>query len=162
MELLNPSVGLLFWTTIIFVAIVVLLKKMAWGPITTALRERENSIAEALEAAEKARIDMADLKSANEKILNEAKAERSKILSEANDVKTSIITEAKDKASEEAGKIIDNAKVEIENQKNLALTQIKDQVATLSLEIAEKILREQLGTQESQEKHIENLLQETH
>ena len=160
MELLTPSVGLIFWTGIIFVTLLIVLRATAWKPVVKALKDREDSITDALKSAEYARSEMANLKTENEQILNEARAERTLIIKEANNVKETIITEAKDKAKVEAEKMIEGAKIEINNQKNAALIDVKNQVAHLSLEVAEKILREQLATQEAQEKHIESLLEE--
>jgi len=160
MELLTPSVGLIFWTGLIFVTLLIVLRATAWKPVTKALKDREDSITSALESAEAARNEMANLKAENEVILNQAREERSKIIKEANDVKQNIITEAKEKARSEAEKMIENAKTEIDNQKNAAMIEVKNQVANLSLNVAEKILREQLASQDAQEKHIESLLEE--
>lgn len=139
--LITPEPGLFIWSVVIFLIFFLLLRKLAWKPITEALAKREESIAQALQEAEKARQEMANLKSDNEKLLNEAKLEREKILKEAREMKESIIAEARENAKIEGDRMIQKAKEAIESEKNIALQQVKQQVAELSVEIAEKIIR---------------------
>jgi len=156
MELVTPGFGLLFWTTLSFLIVLFLLKKMAWKPILEALKERENSISEALKAADKAKMDMARLKADNDKLLNEARAERDSMLKEARDTRNKIIEEAKTQAKTEADKLIVSAQASIESQKNAAIAELKNQVAEMSLTIAEKILMSELSDKAKQEKLIED------
>jgi len=153
--------GLIIWTTIIFTLLLIVLKKYAWKPILTAVDERNKSIAEALNSAEKAKEEMALLNADNEKILNEAKIQRDLLLKEARDIKTGIINEAKEKASNEAAKILNSAKEQIENEKMKAITELKNSVATLSIDIAEKVLKRELQEGASQEEFIAGTLKNT-
>ena len=158
--LLSPSIGLIVWSLAAFLIILFLLKRLAWKPILQALAEREKSIQNALDAAEKAKEEMANLKADNEKILAEAKAERDNILKEAREIKEKMITEAKDRAGKEAEKITAIARENIQNEKMAAITELKNQVAHLSIEIAEKILKQELAEKDKQKTVINNLLQE--
>lgn len=160
-SLITPDLGLFFWTVVIFVILWLLLGKMAFGPIGRALRSREKSIEEALNKAEQAREEMARLSAENEQILQEAREERSKMLKEAKDTAAKMVEDAKSKASEEASKIIADAKEEIETSKKAAMTEVKNEVAMLSLKIAEDILRKELSNAKAQEEHINNLLADT-
>lgn len=153
--------GLIIWTTIIFTLLLIVLKKFAWKPILTAVDERNNSIAEALDSAKKAKEEMALLNADNEKILNEAKIQRDLLLKEARDIKTGIINEAKEKANNEAEKILNSAKEQIENEKMKAITELKNSVATLSIDIAEKVLKRELQEKASQEEFIVGTLKNT-
>lgn len=144
------SVGLFFWQLVIFVSLIFLLRKFAWKPILTAVDEREGKISEALEQAEKAKAEVARLQSNNEALLREAQAERDAILKAARDAKESMVSEAKAKASEEANRMIEQARESIRNEKMAAVTELKNQVATLSLEIAEKLVKEQLSSDAKQ------------
>ena len=153
--------GLIIWTTIIFTILLVVLKKFAWKPILTAVDERNRSIEEALNSAEKAKEEMALLNADNEKILNEAKIQRDLLLKEARDIKTGIINEAKEKANNEASKILNSAKEQIENEKMKAITELKNSVATLSIDIAEKVLKRELQEKASQEEFITGTLKNT-
>lgn len=150
MDLVTPSIGLLFWTTLVFILLVVLLGKFAWKPILKAVKERETNISDALESATKAKNEMAQLKASNEKLLNEARAERDQMLKEARDQKKSLIEEAKTEAKVEADKIVAAARESIEGEKAAALAEIKSHVAELSIEIAEKVLAGKLDTEEKQ------------
>lgn len=150
MDLLTPGFGLFFWSFIIFSLIVFILGKFAFKPIGKAIKQREESIENALKAAEKAKEEMANLQADNEKFLAEAKEERAIILKEANALKDTIVSDAKTKAKIEADKIIANAKQEIENQKNAVLSEIKENVGGLAIEVAEKILRRELSTDKMQ------------
>ena len=144
MELVTPEIGLIFWTTVVFSLLLIVLKKYAWKPILSAVDERNKSIEDALKAADKAKEEMLSLNADNERILMEAKKERDTILKEGREIKESIIAEAKDKAKVDAEKILKTAKEQIINEKMKAITELKNQVANLSIEIAEKILKSEL------------------
>ena len=144
MELVTPEIGLIFWTTVVFSLLLVVLKKYAWKPILSAVDERNKSIEEALRAADKAKEEMLSLNADNERILMEAKKERDILLKEGREIKDSIIAEAKDQAKVNAEKILTIAKEQIINEKMKAITELKNQVANLSIEIAEKILKSEL------------------
>ncbi len=150
MDLITPSVGLIFWTAVVFIILLVLLRSLAWKPILSAVKEREQSIEDALNAAKKAKEEMALLNAQNEKILKEARAERDGILKEAREMKENIINEAKNSATVEANKLIENAKAAIQNEKASAMADIKNQVGQLSIEIAEKILTKELADKSAQ------------
>ena len=150
MDLITPSVGLIFWTAVVFIILLVLLRSLAWKPILSAVKEREQSIEDALNAAKKAKEEMALLNAQNEKILKEARAERDGILKEAREMKENIINEAKNSATVEANKLIENAKSAIQNEKASAMADIKNQVGQLSIEIAEKILTKELADKSAQ------------
>ena len=154
------SIGLFFWQTIIFVILIFLLKKFAWSPILKAVNDREQGIKNALESAEKAREEIKTLKASNDKVLKEAKVERDNILKEANNLKKSILEEAKTEAKTEAQKIIDNANDSIKNEKEAAVSEIKKQVATLSIEIAEKLIKEKLSDDDKQMKIVKELIKD--
>lgn len=156
--LLNPSYGLIVWTLIAFFAVLFLLKKFAWKPILKALEERENSIQEALDSAKKAREEMTALKSGHEKIIIEARIAHDNILKEAREIKDKIIADAKQQAMKEAERAITSARQNIHNEKMAAVTELKNQVAHLSIEIAEKILKQELSEKDKQETLIRNLL----
>jgi F-type H+-transporting ATPase subunit b len=158
MDLVTPSIGLVFWSSISFLVLLYLLTKFAWKPITAALLERENSIDDALKAAENARKQMEKLTADNEKLLNLARAERDAMLKEASDIKDSIIAQAKKSAVDEGAKIIANAKSAIELEKVNAMNELKTQVALLSVDMAEKILRKKMDDRSQQEAFVnENL-----
>ena len=144
MELVTPEIGLIFWTTVVFSLLLVVLKKYAWKPILSAVDERNKSIEDALKAADKAKEEMLSLNADNERILMEARKERDILLKEGREIKDSIIAEAKDKAKVDAEKILTTAKEQIINEKMKAITELKNQVANLSIEIAEKILKSEL------------------
>jgi F-type H+-transporting ATPase subunit b len=158
MELVKPAIGLIFWMLVSFGIIFFILKRFAWKPILTALSERENSIQSAIDEAKKTREEMAALKAGNEKILQEAKLERDKLLKEARDTKDQIIAEAKQKAQKEGERLLAIARESIHNEKMAAITELKNQVASLSIEIAEKILKEELSSQEKQKQLVKALL----
>jgi len=160
MDLITPDIGLLFWMLVSFTIVLVLLKKLAWKPILEALNEREKSIKISLGEAKKAREEFAILKTQNEDVLKETHHERDQILKEARDAKDAMISEAKIKAKEEADKVIQQAREEINNEKKAAVAEIKNQVATLSIEIAEKILKSELSEEKKQKALIDNLLGE--
>ncbi|MGV8880123.1 MAG: F0F1 ATP synthase subunit B [Sphingobacteriaceae bacterium] len=158
--LLNDHLGFVVWATVAFIILIFLLGKLAWKPIIGAIAERERSIEDALQRAESAKVEVARLTSENELLLRETRAERDLILKEAKAMKDSIVSEAKKTAQVEGAKMIERAKVEIENQKNVALAEVKSQVAELSLEIAEKVLQSHLDDRKKQDKLVADLLQE--
>lgn len=160
MELVQPGLGLIIWMTLSFAILLWLLSKFAWKPIMKGLKEREDSIDEALNAANKAKEEMKELQFSNEQLLKEAKEERDNILRDARKVKESIIEEAREKANEEANRIVENAKESIQFEKMAAITEMKNELATLSIEIAEKILKEELSTKDKHKKLIERLINE--
>jgi F-type H+-transporting ATPase subunit b len=157
-SLTTPAVGTLFWSVIIFVLFFIILTKFAWKPVLNAVRARDEMIKGSLEAAEKAREEMLKLQGDNEAILRKAREEREGILKEAREVRDKLISEAKGKATEESEKLIDKARTEIEGEKRKALSEIRQQVATLSVEIASKLLGEKLSRTGEQEKLIDNYL----
>jgi len=160
-KLINDfSFGLFFWQIVLFVLLLLLLKKYAWGPILDALNSREEGIQNALDEADKARQEMVDLKSSNETILKEARAERDGLLKDARMIKEKMITEAKDEAKTQSNKIIEQAKQTIENEKLAAITELKNQVAELSIGIAEKIMKDELSNKGKQVAMIEKMLDE--
>ena len=158
MQLVTPAIGLMFWTAVIFILLLVILKKFAWKPILNAVDDRNNSITEALSSAEKAKAEMEQLSANNEKILQEARIERDSIIKEARAIKENTISEAKNKASIEAEKIILSAKEQISNEKMKAMTALKNEIADLSIQMAEKILKSELKDEKSQKKLIEETL----
>lgn len=158
MELVKPAFGLAFWMIVSFGIIFFILKKYAWTPILNMLKEREDSIQTALDSAKKAREEMALLQSNNEKALNEARVERDKMLKEAREMKDAIIVEAKTQATKQADQLLAIARENINNEKMAAITELKNQVATLSVEIAEKILKEELSSVDKQKTLVKALL----
>jgi len=162
MELITPDVGLLFWMLVSFTLLLILLKKYAWKPILNSLKDREKSINEALKSAERAKEEMEKLKADNKMIIREARAEKEKILREAREIKAGILEKAKDEASQHATKLVEAARMNIQNEKATAIEDIKKQVAELSVNIAEKILREKLAIDREQQKMIEKYLDDIH
>ncbi len=160
MELIKPAFGLIFWMSISFLAVMFILGKFAWPMILKALKEREESIANALNAARKAKEEMTALKADNEKLIMQARAERDLLLKEARDTRDSIVAEAKNKAQSEANKIMAQARESINNEKLAAITELKNQVAAMSIEIAEKILRQELSNDEKQKSLMDNLMKD--
>ena len=160
MDLIKPELGLLFWMVVSFLIVFFLLKKFAWTPILQMLKERETSIETALQSAEKAKLEMARLQANNEQLIQEAKAERDAILKAARDAKELMISEAKTKATEEADRLIKIARENINNEKMAAIADLKNQVANLSVEIAEKLIKAELANKESQKDLINRYLEE--
>lgn len=160
MGFVTPDYGTIFWMVIIFGIVLFILKKFAWGPILKALKDRERSISDALNSAEKARKEVAGLKAANDHILAEARREKDIILKEARDIKDKIIAEAKNQANVEAQKSIEYAKQQIEAEKTAAINDIKKQVAELSVSIAEKVIKKKLETSEDQQALIQDMLKD--
>jgi F-type H+-transporting ATPase subunit b len=160
MELLTPDLGLFLWNLLAFLILFVVLKKFAWKPILKSLKEREDGIAGSLATAERVKAEMAQLKNENEALLAKAREERAALLKEARDTKDKIINEAKEQAKLEAGKIITDAQAAIEQQKMAAITDVKNQVGNLVIEVAEKILRRELANKPEQENYIRQLSNE--
>ena len=154
------SIGLFFWQTVIFIFLILLLKKFAWKPILDAVNEREEGIKNALLSAEKAKEEMASLQSDNEETLKKARSERDSLLKEAREIKQQLIDEAKSEAKSEAKKIISQAEETIQNEKNAAIVDLKNQVAGLSIDIAEKVLKEKLSDDKTQMKLVKDLVKE--
>jgi F-type H+-transporting ATPase subunit b len=158
-KLLNQfEFGLFFWQVVIFIGLILLLKKFAWKPILDAVNDREEGIKNALLSAENARKEMQNLQADNQRILQEARLERDNMLKEAREMKEKMVDDAKTEAQVQGQKMIDQAKAAIESEKNAAMAELKLQVSTLSLSIAEKILKDELSNKETQTKLVEKLL----
>ncbi len=157
MQLLTPGFGLIFWTLLSFIIVFLILKKFAWKPILNSLNEREKGIADSLATAEKIKAEMALMKSENEALLVKAREERAQMLKEAKETKDKIIGEAKEQAKVETNKIIADAQSAINQQKMAAITDLKNQVGNLVVEVSEKILRRELNNKDEQEKYIKEL-----
>ncbi|MCT4616203.1 MAG: F0F1 ATP synthase subunit B [Marinifilaceae bacterium] len=160
MGLISPEIGLLFWACLGFLIVLFILKKFAWKPILDSINERNESIDKALKAAEMAKEEVANIKSDNEKILDKARQEKDLILKEAKDLSSKIISEAKKKASEEADKIIADARKSIETEKNSAIQEMRNQLASLSIDIAEKLLVKEFEKTSKQEEYVKSLVDE--
>ena len=160
MQLLTPDLGLLIWTLLAFLIVFFLLKKFAWPAIIKGLNDREANIAGSIATAEKIKLEMAQLKNDNEALLLQAREERATLLKEAKETKDKIINEAKDQAKEAAAKIVADAQASINNQKMAAITELKNQVGNLVIEVSEKILRRELSNKADQENYIKKLSEE--
>lgn len=160
MDLVTPSIGLIFWTTLAFVVLLILLRKFAWKPILSAVNTREESITNAMNAAEEAKKEMANLTSTNERLLNEAREERDSLMKEAREMKVEIIAKAKEEATSEGEKMIVNAKAAIETERKSAIADLKNQVAPLSIDIAEKIVKGNLSGDDKQKQLVNELVEE--
>jgi F-type H+-transporting ATPase subunit b len=160
MELLLPSLGLFVFTLLAFMIVFFILKKYAWKPILNTLNERESSIADSIASAEKVRAEMANMKSENEQLLNQAREERTIMLKEAKDTKDKMIAEAKNAANDEANKIMAEARAQIQNEKMAALIDVKNQVGKLVIEVSEKVLRKELSDKAASETYINTLAKE--
>jgi F-type H+-transporting ATPase subunit b len=160
MDLVTPDVGLIFWTTLSFLILLFILGKFAWKPILNSVNERETSILNALEEAENARKEMENLTADNERILKEARAEREHMIKEARDIKTKMISDAKEEAKTTADAMIVQAQQAIENEKKSAMADLKSQMASLSIEIAEKVVKEELSNNDKQLKLVEDMLED--
>lgn len=158
--LVQPEYGLMFWMLLVFLIVLFLLKKYAWGPILKMIKDRETLIEDSLNRAAKAKEEIKDLQQANEKLLNEARAERDTMLKEARETRESMINEAKNKAKTEADRMIQIAREQIQNEKMAAITELKNQVASLSIDIAEKILKENLSKDENQKTLVNNYIKD--
>ena len=157
MELLLPGIGLVFWTLLAFIIVFFILKKFAWKPILESLKERETGIASSIASAEAMKIEMAAMKSENEAVLAEAREERARMIKDAKEVSDKMIAEAKERARGEFDRIVAEAQGAITQQKNAALTDVKNQVGSLVIEIAEKVLRRELSDKKVQENYIKDL-----
>lgn len=157
MNLTSPE-SLIFWTSLIFIVFFILMRKLAWKPILGAVKSREDSINDALLAAENAKKDMQNLKADNEKLLAEARAERDIMMKEAREIKEKMINDAKTEAQVQGEKMIEQAKASIASEKNAAIADLKNQVGALSLEIAEKVLKGELANKEAQANLVEKML----
>jgi F-type H+-transporting ATPase subunit b len=160
MQLLTPALGLIVWTLLAFLVVYFILKKFAWPAIVGGLKKREQTIADSLATAEKIKAEMAQMKSENEALLAKAREERAMMLKEARETKDKIINEAKEQSKIEANKIISEAQAAIDTQKMAALTEVKNEVGKLVIEVTEKILRKELSNKEAQEAHIKDLVNE--
>lgn len=154
------SIGLFFWQTVLFLALLFLLRKFAWKPILNAVNEREEGIKDALDSAEKARREMENLQADNQKLIKEARAEREAMLKEAREIKNKMIEDAKNEAKTEASILIAQAQASIETEKKAAIAELKSQVANLSIDIAEKVVREELSNKDKQLQLVESMLGE--
>lgn len=160
MQLLTPALGLILWTLLAFLIVFFLLKKFAWPAIIGGLAKREKTIADSLAAAERIKLEMAQMKNDNEAILAKAREERAIMLKEAKETKDKMIAEARDEAKAQAAKIITDAQASINHQKMAALTEIKNQVGNLVIEVSEKVLRKELSNKASQVEYIKLLAEE--
>ena len=152
------SFGLFIWQTIIFVGLVLLLKKFAWKPILDAVNEREEGIKNALLSADNARKEMQNLQADNQRILQEARLERDALLKDAREMKDKMVSDAKNEAQAQGLKMIEQAKAAIESEKNAAMAELRKQVSSLSIEIAEKLLKDELSNKATQVKLVEQML----
>lgn len=160
MDLLTPGTGLLFWQSVVFIALFLFLAKFAWKPIIGALNEREESIRQALESAEKAKAEMAALQAGNEKLLKEAREERDRIVRDAREAANRLIDQAQTEARKSADKLIEDAKAVINTEKQAALRDVRSQVALFSIEIAEKLLKKNLASDKAQKDMVEEFIKE--
>lgn len=154
MELLLPGVGLIFWTFLAFLIVLLVLRKFAWKPILTSLKERETSIASSIASAETMKAEMAKMKSENEALLAQAREERANMIKEAKETGTRMVAEAKEKARAEYDRILADAQIAIQQQKNAALIDVKNQVGKMVIEVSEKVLRRELANRAEQEGFI--------
>jgi F-type H+-transporting ATPase subunit b len=160
MELVTPGIGLIFWQTVTFIVVLFLLSKFAWKPIMTSLRQREDSIESALRMADQAKLEMQALKADNEKLLQEARVERDRILREASEAGNALVEQAKNKANEEGSRMIENARLSITNEKQAAITEMKNLAGSLSIEIAERILKHELKDPAAQQALVTDYIKE--
>ncbi len=160
MDLLTPEFGLFFWTLIAFLCVFFILAKFAWKPILKALGERETGIADSIATADRLKKEMSKLQSENENMMAQAREERTTMLNEAKQMKDNIVNEAKNQAKVEANKIFADAQAQIQQQKMAALTEVKNEIGNMAVELAEKILRKQLATAEAQNSYIDMLAED--
>ena len=160
MRLITPDIGLLFWMVIAFGTVLYVLAKFAWNPIMKGIHQREDGIEKALEAANEAKKEMMKLKAGNEQLLRDAKDERDALMREARKIKELILEEARVKATEESARIVENARQNIQYEKMAAINDLKNQIAAISIEIAEKLLGKELEDKEKQQQLTEKLLKE--
>jgi F-type H+-transporting ATPase subunit b len=161
MDLLLPSLGLLFWTLLAFILVYLILKKFAWKPILSSLKEREMGIADSLATAERVRAEMAQLKSDNEALLTKAREERAAMIKEAKETGDRMVEEAREKAKAEFDRIVSEAQATIDQQRMAAITDVKNQVGNMVIEVAEKVLRRELSNKAEQENYIKQLADST-
>ncbi len=161
MDLLVPDLGLFVWTLVVFLIVLGILSRKAWTPIANALKNREQSIQDALDEANKAREEVNNLKAENEKLIQEAKVERDRILKEARETKEQIISDAKAEAQKEAQKIKEQAKRDVEKERSQAFQELKGEVADIAMDIASKVLRERLESADKQEELVRQYIEET-
>ena len=159
--LLTPAFGTIFWATLSFLLVLFILRKLAWGPILKALHDREESIREALRSADKAREEMANLNSDNDRLLQEARAARDAMLKESRDLASTVVSDAKAKAKVEASKEVQIARQAIQLERKAAVAELKSEVATLSIDIAERLLREELTDSSKQKTLVDKLIAES-
>jgi F-type H+-transporting ATPase subunit b len=160
LSLVEPAFGLVFWMTLSFLTVLFILAKFAWKPILNSLHEREKTIEDALSEARTAREEIANMKASNEDLMRQARAEREELLKEARDVRDREIATAKDKAKSEADALLGRAREDIRNEKNAAITEMKNQVAELSILVAERILKEKLGDPAAQKALVDKVMTE--
>ena len=160
MELIKPDIGLVFWTVLIFLILFFVLKIFAWPTILSMLKEREAAISNALSAAEKAREELKELHADNEKLLREARIQSDEILRKANEIRKETIGKAQNEAQKEYERLLENARLAIENEKNAAITELQNELAKLSIDIAEKILREEMKNKQQYDNLIEKSIQD--
>jgi len=158
MDLVTPALGLIFWSVLTFLFLLFILRKFAWKPILDAVSEREEGIRNALLSAENAKKEMQNLKSDNEKLLADARLERDAMMKDAREIKEKMIADAKTEAQVQGQKMIEQAKAAINSEKNAAMAELKNQVSFLSIEIAEKVLKDELSNKEAQTKLVEKML----
>jgi len=161
MDLITPEFGLVFWTLITFLILLFILRKFAWKPILGAVSDREEGIKDALASAEKARREMENLQADNENLLKEARAERETMLKETREIKAKMIADAKEEAQAQASKLIEQAQAAIDSEKKAAMAELKSHVAGLSIDIAEKVVKNELSNKDKQLKLVESMLEET-
>ena len=159
--LLTPAFGTIFWATLSFLLVLFILRKLAWGPILKALQDREESIRGALRSADKAREEMANLNSDNERLLQEARASRDAMLKESRDLASKVVSDAKAKAKAEASKEVEIAREAIQVERKAAIAELKAEVAKLSIDIAERLLREELTDSGKQKTLVDKLIEES-
>jgi F-type H+-transporting ATPase subunit b len=162
MNLITPELGLLFWQTITFLCLLLLLSRFAWKPIMSSLREREETIENALKSAELARKEMAKLRADNERLLDEARAERDAMMRKAQQTADTIVEEAKNKAAAESNRIVESARAAILAERQAAIDDIRRQIAVLSVDVAEKVLRRQLRDEPQQRQLVDQLVKDIH
>ena len=158
MDLLTPDLGLLFWQVVVFLGLFLILRAFAWKPITNSLHERENNIQSALDLAEKTRVEMTALKADKEKLLVQARSEREAILRGAKEIADKMVADSRDKAAAEGQRMLEQARESMQNERQALVAQMKKEVVTLSLEIAEKVLRKELSDKSAQEKLVSDLV----
>ena len=160
MDLITPESGLVIWSLVTFLILLFILRKFAWKPILGAVNDREEGIKDALASAEKAKLEMQNLHADNERILQEARAEREAMLKDAREMKNKIVSDAKEEAQVQANKMVEQAQAAIESEKKAAMAELKSHVAGLSLDIAEKVVRQELSNKDKQLKLVEDMLGE--